>query len=193
MPQIFVEHGSPEWNAMRTGRITASLAADCLGLTKKSRAWAKRTILGLEQQDDNAFMKYGRDNERNAILAYEMETGRCADKAWFWIHDDYDWLAASPDALVGKDGILECKCPARLPKQIPPAHRVQMLVQLFFFLHMDEEAQPRWNMMALCFALLVVAIVVGGTLWIMSNLSHGQHDTATPFIEGAITPAGSND
>ncbi len=69
---------------------------------------------------------------------------------------------------------------------------LQLLVQLFFFLHMDEEARPRWNLMALCFALLVVAIVVGGTLWIMSNLSHEQGDHVM-FIEGAITPAGSND
>jgi cytochrome o ubiquinol oxidase operon protein cyoD len=70
---------------------------------------------------------------------------------------------------------------------------LQLLVQLFFFFHMDEEARPRWNLTALCFALLVVTIVVGGTLWIMHNLSHMQHDAQLPFIHGAITPAGSND
>lgn len=70
---------------------------------------------------------------------------------------------------------------------------LQLFVQLSFFLHLDEEAKPRFNLMALCFALLVVAIVVGGTLWIMHNLSHGQHGGDLPFIEGAITPAGSND
>ncbi len=74
---------------------------------------------------------------------------------------------------------------------------LQMVVQLYFFLHMGEEARPRFNLMALCFALIVVAIVVGGTLWIMDNLSHpstssGQADTL-PFIEGVITPATSND
>mgnify|MGYP001558750170 CR=1 FL=1 len=69
---------------------------------------------------------------------------------------------------------------------------LQMGVQLYFFLHMGEEARPRFNLMALSFALIVVAIVVGGTLWIMDNLSRGQHEQL-PFIEGVVTPATSND
>src|SRR5690349_10067385 len=51
---------------------------------------------------------------------------------------------------------------------------MQLLVQLHFFLHLGEERRPRWNFMALWFAAVVVAILVGGTLWIMHNLSHGQ-------------------
>lgn len=70
---------------------------------------------------------------------------------------------------------------------------LQLGVQLYFFLHMGEEARPRWNVMALCFALVVVAILVGGTLWIMDNLSHMQHQGELPFIEGVVTPATSND
>ncbi|HEY4501712.1 MAG TPA: cytochrome o ubiquinol oxidase subunit IV [Candidatus Paceibacterota bacterium] len=69
---------------------------------------------------------------------------------------------------------------------------LQLLVQLYFFLHLGEEKKPRWNALALCFALMVVAILVGGTLWIMHNLSHGQM-AQLPFIEGAITPQASND
>lgn len=70
---------------------------------------------------------------------------------------------------------------------------LQLFVQLSFFLHMEDEERPRWNFMALCFALLVVAIVVGGTLWIMDNLAHMQHSTEVPFIHGTITPTHSND
>jgi cytochrome o ubiquinol oxidase operon protein cyoD len=70
---------------------------------------------------------------------------------------------------------------------------LQLCVQLSFFLHMDEEARPRLNLMALCFALLIVGIVVGGTLWIMENLSHMQHGSQVPFIGGTITPQESND
>ena len=70
---------------------------------------------------------------------------------------------------------------------------LQLLVQLSFFLHMDEEERPRWNLAALCLALLVVGIVVGGTLWIMEDLSHMKHDAAVPFINGEITPENSND
>lgn len=77
---------------------------------------------------------------------------------------------------------------------------LQLFVQLSFFLHLDEEARPRLNLVALCFALLVVGIVVGGTLWIMDNLSHMQHESAVPvpvsgvpFINGTITPQESAD
>jgi cytochrome o ubiquinol oxidase operon protein cyoD len=70
---------------------------------------------------------------------------------------------------------------------------LQMGVQLSFFLHLEDEDRPRWNFMALCFALLVVAIVVGGTLWIMDNLAHMQHEPALPFIHGEVSPQSSND
>ncbi len=70
---------------------------------------------------------------------------------------------------------------------------LQMLVQLYCFLHMGEEARPRLNLQVLIFALLVVVIVVGGTLWIMRNLTHSAHETEVPFIKGTITPEASND
>ena len=65
---------------------------------------------------------------------------------------------------------------------------LQLLVQIAFFLHLDQEEKPRWNVTALAFALIVVAILVGGTLWIMHNLSHGQEDQMQPFINDQITP-----
>jgi len=69
---------------------------------------------------------------------------------------------------------------------------LQLLAQLYFFLHLGEEKRPRWHSMALYFALMVVAILVGGTLWIMHNLSHGQsHDL--PFIEHTVDARFSND
>lgn len=49
---------------------------------------------------------------------------------------------------------------------------IQLVVQLYFFLHVGDEEKPRWNGMALSFALFVVAVLVGGTLWIMHNI-HG--------------------
>ena len=70
----------------------------------------------------------------------------------------------------------------------------QLLVQLTLFLHLGEERKPRWNLVALTFALLIVAILVGGTIWIMNNLSHGQmqepHDI---FTEENIFPSTHND
>lgn len=49
---------------------------------------------------------------------------------------------------------------------------VQLFVQLVFFLHLDRESKPRWNLMIAGLAALVVLIVVIGSLWIMSNLNY---------------------
>lgn len=48
---------------------------------------------------------------------------------------------------------------------------IQVLVQLYFFLHLGRESKPRWNLYVLLFASLVIIVVIGGSLWIMNNLS----------------------
>ena len=66
---------------------------------------------------------------------------------------------------------------------------VQLFVQLVFFLHLDRESRPRWNNVVLAFAATVVVIVVGGSIWIMTNLgyhhegfgkTHDGHTLTTP-------------
>ena len=49
---------------------------------------------------------------------------------------------------------------------------VQILVHLHYFLHLDTSSAARWNVVALIFTLLIMALFVGGTLWIMSSLYH---------------------
>lgn len=51
----------------------------------------------------------------------------------------------------------------------------QMIVQLYFFLHLGSERKPRWNLLAFLFMALVVLIVVVGSLWIMNNLNYNMH------------------
>jgi cytochrome o ubiquinol oxidase operon protein cyoD len=46
---------------------------------------------------------------------------------------------------------------------------VQILVHLYYFLHMNASSEQRWNVMAFAFTVVIVAIVVGGTLWVMYN------------------------
>jgi cytochrome o ubiquinol oxidase operon protein cyoD len=46
----------------------------------------------------------------------------------------------------------------------------QAMVQLRMFLHVGEEAAPRWKFVVFWFTVLVVGILVGGSLWIMYNL-----------------------
>jgi cytochrome o ubiquinol oxidase operon protein cyoD len=49
---------------------------------------------------------------------------------------------------------------------------VQILVHLHYFLHLDTSSAARWNVLAMIFTLLIMALFVGGTLWIMSTLNY---------------------
>jgi cytochrome o ubiquinol oxidase operon protein cyoD len=60
----------------------------------------------------------------------------------------------------------------------------QLLVQLLFFLHLSRESRPRWNLIVLLFAAMVLLIVVLGSLWIMNNLNyhHPNQDQINKYI-----------
>ena len=47
---------------------------------------------------------------------------------------------------------------------------VQVIVHLRYFLHLDLATSPRENILALCFAALLIVIMVGGSMWIMLDL-----------------------
>ena len=51
---------------------------------------------------------------------------------------------------------------------------VQLIVHLFFFLHMDREVKPKWNVWSLAFTILTALIVILGSLWIMMNLNYNM-------------------
>jgi cytochrome o ubiquinol oxidase subunit IV len=48
---------------------------------------------------------------------------------------------------------------------------VQIVVHLIYFLHMNTSSSQSWNMAALVFTVVVVAILVAGSLWVMSNMN----------------------
>jgi cytochrome o ubiquinol oxidase operon protein cyoD len=48
---------------------------------------------------------------------------------------------------------------------------VQVFVHLVCFLHMNTDSEQRWNVTAFAFAVLTVAILIVGSLWIMHNIS----------------------
>ena len=49
---------------------------------------------------------------------------------------------------------------------------VQILVHLHYFLHLDTSSAMRWNVLALIFAVLIMFLFVGGTIWIMYHLKY---------------------
>jgi len=49
---------------------------------------------------------------------------------------------------------------------------IQILVHLHYFLHLNTSSAMRWNLLALVFAVLIITLFVGGTLWIMHHLQY---------------------
>ncbi len=47
---------------------------------------------------------------------------------------------------------------------------LQILVQLVMFMHLDFKTEEGWNMLSFVFTVSILALVVGGSLWIMQHL-----------------------
>jgi cytochrome o ubiquinol oxidase operon protein cyoD len=47
----------------------------------------------------------------------------------------------------------------------------QIGVHLVFFLHLTTAPDNTNNVLALAFGVLIVALIIGGSVWIMSNLN----------------------
>jgi len=45
---------------------------------------------------------------------------------------------------------------------------LQLLVQLLFFMHIREEDKPRYNLISLIFAVIILLTIVIGSIWIMT-------------------------
>lgn len=58
-----------------------------------------------------AAVKYGIMHKNEAINQFQVQTKLSVQPCGLFIHPHYPYLAASPDGLVGADGIIEVKCP----------------------------------------------------------------------------------
>ncbi len=110
---------SPEWLAQRAGRITGSRVAAALGTDKyKTRDDLMREMVREHFNAEREFTgneatEHGNKHEDDAIDLYEQQTGNGIKYTGQHIHPEHEWLAASPDGLIGEDGLIECKCPFR--------------------------------------------------------------------------------
>lgn len=150
-----IEAGNPlqrnsEWFAARCGCLTGSRVADALAVSAKtgkplkSRAdlieelVAERLTGNCVEHFRSSAMQWGTACEEAARDAYEAETGLPVDLVGFMHHPTIEWLGASPDGLVGKDGLVEIKCPTSVthvrrlmnPLLGVEQYRYQMLLQL---------------------------------------------------------------
>lgn len=115
-----LEQGSPEWLALRAGKITASRAKDARDVLKSGKPTAKQTayaaqvaverIAGypIERNFETWQMREGTALEPACRAAYEAETGNVVQEVGAIESDDGLFLY-SPDGLVGDDGLIEIK------------------------------------------------------------------------------------
>ena len=116
-----IVQGSPEWFGARLGRVTASRVADVIASTKSgwgaSRAnymaqlIAERLTGEVAESFSNAAMKWGTEMEPDARAAYQFYRDALVVEVGFVPHPRITMSGASPDGLVGEDGLVEFKCP----------------------------------------------------------------------------------
>lgn len=117
-----MEQRSEEWFAARCGSLGASQIADAVATLKNGEPSAGsvnlRAKLVVErltgQQEEgftNAAMQWGIDNEDDARRAYSAACGVFVEEMGLAPHPTIEGTHASPDGLVGDDGLVEIKCP----------------------------------------------------------------------------------
>ncbi len=51
---------------------------------------------------------------------------------------------------------------------------VQAIIQLICFFHLGLEEKPQWQLLNFLFMLVILAVVVGGSMWIMYHLNYNM-------------------
>lgn len=111
-----MEQRSQEWFEARANRVTGSVIGAILGLSPFATTTdiMRRMVREYHGQPSefkgNVATEYGTNNEPNALADYVMTRGDVVE-CGFYVHPNFEWLGASPDGLVGADGLIEIKCP----------------------------------------------------------------------------------
>ena len=120
MITLDVVQGSSEWFAARVGVPSASCFDKILttkGEPSKSKEkyrnqLAAERITGIKDETyQSADMLKGIEREDEAAKFYELTQGVEVKKVGLCYPDERKLCCASPDRLVGNDGLLEIKCP----------------------------------------------------------------------------------
>lgn len=120
-----------EWFRAREGRLTASAFGAAAGLAPTSRQEQWRRLTKRVAFNGNANTRHGERFEPVALRDYGRLTGADVTLVGFVPHPTEDWLGCSPDGLVGRDGLVEIKCPVvDLYHEVPPYYMAQVQGQL---------------------------------------------------------------
>lgn len=147
MSDIDLIQGSDAWLEARVGSLGASRIAEAVARTKTG--WgASRANLMAEMVAErltgtpadrftNAAMQWGTEKEPEARAAYEFLTDVDVALVGIVRHPTIDGTHASPDGLVGEDGLVEIKAPntathieTLLGQKVPEKYVTQMQWQM---------------------------------------------------------------
>lgn len=121
-----MEQRSPEWYAIKAGKISGSRFAAVMALNKRNGTpnkprrdlvddLARELQTGrLTEIEDNEYMAHGRRCEPIACALYEFTRDVEVAHAGFLHHPEVEYVGLSPDGLIGDDGLIEIKCPFML-------------------------------------------------------------------------------
>lgn len=142
-----MEQKSEEWFKARLGKVTASRVADVLAKTKTGYSASRENYMAqlvVERLTNtqaetftNAAMQWGTDQEPFARAAYEVSQNVMVEETGLVDHPTIPMAGASPDGLIGEDGLVEIKCPntathidTLLTQTVPAKYITQMQFQM---------------------------------------------------------------
>lgn len=117
-----IDQGTPEWHALRCGKVTASRLGAVMAKGRNGAPSATRATymgeliaerLSGVQQDGfvSAAMQRGKDVEPEARAAYAFYASVDLETVAFVDHPTIAMAGCSPDTLAGTNGLVEIKCP----------------------------------------------------------------------------------
>lgn len=142
-----MEQRTEEWFAARVGKVTASRVADLMAKTKTGYGASRNNYMAelicerltgeSAPMFQSAAMQWGTDTEPMARDAYSFLTSATVVEEGFVVHPRLSDFGASPDGLVGDNGLVEIKCPntathidTLLSETVPKKYITQIQAQL---------------------------------------------------------------
>ena len=118
---------APPLSDRRKHMFTASRFADMAGVSPYGLPHSLWLVMtGREPADEvfqgNEATQRGQELEPVARRAYELRFAKSAPPCDFVAHPEHIWLGATPDGVVGEDGLLEIKCPMHKAHEEVPLH-----------------------------------------------------------------------
>lgn len=104
------QHNNSLWEEKRKNRLTASKFGQIV--KRKDHTPCHNLVKNLlyPKNLNSAAVVFGRLHEKEAISKYEEEHNVVVKECGLFIDNVYPFLGASPDGLVGDEGLVEVKC-----------------------------------------------------------------------------------